>query len=229
MAEIKKQKYFREMTPQKSNQSRKKLVEKIRELKKSPVSRTVDARLKEFKAFQKKSAEEVFMELCFCITTANCAAESCIRIQQTIGDGYNNLSEEKLSARLKELGYRFPNKRAAYISGARKHKGAISGMILQGSFEKEIRDWLVKNVLGLGYKEASHFLRNVGYTDLAIIDFHIVDILVEHGIIDDPKNLTKKKYMEIEQTLRELADETDMTLSELDLYLWFLETGKVLK
>jgi N-glycosylase/DNA lyase len=217
------------MTPQKNNKAKKKLAEKIHEVKKGPVSRIVETRLKEFRTFHNKSAGEQFIELCFCITTANCAAESCIRIQQTIGDGYNTLSEEKLSARLKELGYRFPNKRAAYISEARKHKEAISQMISSGSGAKELREWLVKNVKGLGYKEASHFLRNIGYTDLAIIDFHIVDILEEHGMIEEPKTLSKNKYMEIENVLRSLAKETDVTLSELDLYLWYLETGKVLK
>ena len=217
------------MTPQKNRSTRNKLAEKIRELKKGEIRRIVDTRLEEFKNFQNKSPEELFIELCFCITTANCAAESCIRIQQTMGDEYNTLSEEKLSARLKELGYRFPNKRAAYITEARKHKEALAEMIRSGSGDKEIRDWLVKNVLGLGYKEASHFLRNIGYTDLAIIDFHIVDILTDHGIIEKPKTLSKNKYMEIEQALRKLANETDQTLSELDLYLWYLETGKVLK
>jgi N-glycosylase/DNA lyase len=217
------------MTPKKNKKTRKNLVEKIRGLKKNQIRKTVDARLKEFKSFQNKSAGELFMELCFCITTANCAAESCIRIQQTIGNGYNTLSEEKLSAKLKELGYRFPNKRAAYIAEARKHKEAIAEMISSGSGEKELRGWLVKNVKGLGYKEASHFLRNIGYTDLAIIDFHIVDILEEHGMIEEPKSLTKNRYMKIENILRSLAKETDATLSELDLYLWYLETGKVLK
>ena len=217
------------MTPQKNRSTRDRLAEKIRELKKGEIRRIVDVRLKEFKNFRNKSAEELFIELCFCITTANCAAESCIRIQQNIGDGYTALSEEKLSARLKELGYRCPNKRAYYIAQARKHKEALAEMIRSDACDKEIRDWLVKNVLGLGCKEASHFLRNIGYTDLAIIDFHIVDILAEHGIIEEPKTLSKSKYMEIEQILRDLAEETDVTLSELDLYLWYLETGKVLK
>lgn len=218
------------MTPQKNKKSRKDLVKKILELKKSSISSIVDARLKEFRTFQNRSAGELFNELCFCITTANCAAESCIRMQQTIGDGYNTLSEKKLCARLKEFGYRFPNKRAMYIADARRHKEALAEIIQNNKTkEKDIRDWLVKNIKGIGFKEASHFLRNIGYTDLAIIDFHIVDILAEHGIIEEPKNLSKDKYLGIEQILRDLAEETDVTLSELDLYLWFLETGKVLK
>ena len=97
------------------------------------------------------------------------------------------------------------------------------------SGEHEIRDWLVKNIKGLGMKEASHFLRNIGFNDVAIIDFHIVDLLVAEGILKKPKTITAKIYLEIEKALRFIANELDMGLGELDLYLWYLETGKVLK
>ena len=94
-----------------------------------------------------------------------------------------------------------------------------------------MRDWLAENVYGLGYKEASHFLRNIGATDLAIIDFHIVDVLVREGLIAKPKSksLSAKRYLEIERVLKGLAGELGITLAELDLYLWYLETGKIQK
>ena len=95
--------------------------------------------------------------------------------------------------------------------------------------QEGLREWIVKNVRGLGYKEASHFLRNIGFDDYAIIDFHIVDILTDHKIIKKPKTLTKGKYLEIEDLLRNLANKTGLTLAELDLYLWYMETGKILK
>ncbi len=216
------------MAQEKNMAGRRILVERILELKNGKIRNTIDSRIKEFKDY-KRTACDLFVELCFCITTANCAAESCIRIQQEIGEGFNTLPEEKLSAKLKDLGYRFPNKRASYISAARKHRDVLAEKIKRGCDEKDIREWLTENVKGLGYKEASHFLRNIGYSDLAIIDFHILDILARHGIIEEPRALTKKKYLEIEQTLRDLAKETGLTLAELDLYLWYMETGKVLK
>ena len=88
---------------------------------------------------------------------------------------------------------------------------------------------MVNNVKGLGYKESSHFLRNIGFDDYAIIDFHIVDVLVNYNLINKPKTITKKKYLEIENVLKRLAKETNLTLAELDLYLWYMETGKILK
>jgi len=64
---------------------------------------------------------------------------------------------------------------------------------------------------------------------LAIIDYHIVDVLVRYGIIERPKTLTRRKYLEIESILEKIAERTGLTLGELDLYLWYMETGKVLK
>ena len=78
-------------------------------------------------------------------------------------------------------------------------------------------------------KEASHFLRNIGFKDFAIIDFHIIDVLTRYNLIKKPKTLTAKRYLEIEGVLKKLANKLKMSLGELDLYLWYLETGKVLK
>ena len=70
---------------------------------------------------------------------------------------------------------------------------------------EERREWLVKNIKGLGFKEASHFLRNIGFDDYAIIDSHILDLLERYKFIKPPKTLTRKKYMEIEKILQTIA------------------------
>ena len=84
---------------------------------------------------------------------------------------------------------------------------------------------------GLGWKESSHFLRNVGYFDVAILDRHIVSNMREHRLTqeDDKKGLTKRRYLEYERLLEYVAERVDMTLGEMDLYLWYRKTGKVLK
>ena len=79
------------------------------------------------------------------------------------------------------------------------------------------------------YKEGSHFLRNIGCDYYAIIDFHILDLLERYHLITKPKSLTATKYREIEQVLQTIATQTQLTLAELDLYLFYLETGKILK
>ena len=83
---------------------------------------------------------------------------------------------------------------------------------------------------GVGYKESSHFLRNVGFSDVAILDRHVLSVLHEHGLIDVvPRPPTRGRYLEIERKLEELAGKLGFTLGELDLYLWYLKTGEVLK
>ncbi|MHA1987758.1 MAG: N-glycosylase/DNA lyase, partial [Promethearchaeota archaeon] len=140
-----------------------------------------------------------------------------------------NLNEIELSNKLKLYGYRFPNIRAQYIVNARERKGDLKTTLSTNNNLKELREWIVKNIKGLGYKEASHFLRNIGYKDYAIIDFHIVDLLTKFKLIEKPKTLTKKKYLEIEEILSNIAEKLNLNLGELDLFLWYLETGKVLK
>jgi N-glycosylase/DNA lyase len=53
----------------------------------------------------------------------------------------------------------------------------------------------------------------------------------EHGLIQDDsrKGLTKRRYLEYERLLKEVADLVGMALGEMDLYLWYRKTGKVLK
>jgi N-glycosylase/DNA lyase len=186
--------------------------------------------MNDFREMGKKSSDDIFKELCFCILTANYTAEGGIRIQREIGDGFLSLPEKELAKRLKQLGHRFPNTRARYIAEARQHRGALDELLsASGKTEREKREWVAENVKGLGYKEASHFLRNIGFENLAIIDFHIIDILAAHGIIEPPKTLSKKKYLETEGVLQKLAARLGMSLGELDLYLWCAETGKILK
>ena len=204
------------------------LINKIESLKNSEIEGLVNDRIKEFKKINKKSNDELFKEMCFCILTANFTAEKTIKIQDQIGECFLTDSKTELSKKLKNLGHRFPNTRAEYIVESAKYRNKLEE-ITQFHDSKKLREWIVRNVKGLGYKEASHFLRNIGFDDYAIIDFHIVDILVDHNLIERPKTLTKRKYLEIENLLRDLARKTDLSLAELDLYLWYMETGKILK
>jgi N-glycosylase/DNA lyase len=205
-----------------------KLIDHIENLKNSIISEKINKRIQEFKDLNKDSNEDLFKEMCFCILTANFSAERSIKIHDKISDCFLNNSEEELALKLKKMGHRFPNARARYISESINCKNELSKVIKFHDYNK-LRDWVVSNVKGLGYKEASHFLRNIGFDNFAIIDFHIIDLLVDYEIIKKPKYLTKKNYIEIENTLRKIGEKTNLSLAELDLYLWYMETGKILK
>jgi len=206
----------------------KEIVEEIRKLMKSEVAEKVKKRMEEFDEIR-KSGEGIFSELCFCILTANFSASGGIKIQKALHDAFMNMPEKELAKELRRLGHRFPNTRAKYIVEARKWKNNLKEIIGTFDDEKELREWLVKNVKGIGYKEASHFLRNIGFRNIAIIDYHILDLLCRYKVIEKPKSLTKRKYEEIEKLLTKIARMAGVTLAELDLYLWYMETGKVLK
>jgi N-glycosylase/DNA lyase len=207
------------------------LLESIEKLRRSPVVHIVEQRMAEFSSMGKQPEDVLFKELCFCLLTANFNAERAIIIQKEAGDGFLTMPRLALAKKLKQLGYRFPNTRARYIAEARKHFSKLRLVLTSAASDIERREWLVGNVLGLGYKEASHFLRNVGYSDVAIIDFHIIDLLVGYGAIKKSKtrSLSRKRYLEIERILASIAKQANMTQGELDLYLWYMETGKVLK
>jgi N-glycosylase/DNA lyase len=161
--------------------------------------------------------------------TANCGAKKCIEVQQRVNNCFLTCSEEGLQKKFKEFGYRFPNIRAKYIIEARSYISELENKLASDIDDNDLRDWIVKNIKGLGYKEASHFLRNIGYPNYAIIDFHIIDLLVKYSIIKKPKTLTKNKYLEIENILKEIGDQVKLDLDKLDLYLWYMETNEVLK
>ena len=205
------------------------LLNKIETLKLGPVGKQVESRINEFKKLRNSSWREIFKELCFCILTANFNAERAIEIQKNIDDGFIN--DNDLASTLKKFGHRFPNTRAKYIIEARKYMKEIKDIINSYNDPYELRDWLSKNIKGLGFKESSHFLRNIGFIELAIIDFHIIDLLSKFGLISKPKSrsMSKKKYLEIEEILKKLAEKLDLNLAELDLYLWYIETNKILK
>ena len=207
------------------------LAERILSLKDSEVGKIVRERIEEFKKLGREGdEEELFSELCFCILTANFSAEGGIRIQRALGpSGFLGLGERELEDRLRRLGHRFPSTRAKYIVEARRWLKVVPKLLRSGRSSREIRRWLVENVKGIGMKEASHFLRNVGFMDVAILDYHVLDVLERYDVVSRPKTLTPKRYEEIESKLEELAEATGLSLGELDLYLWYLETGKVLK
>jgi N-glycosylase/DNA lyase len=205
------------------------LIKKITLLKKKEVKKIIDKRIKSFSKIKEKSNKDIFKELSFCVLTANYNAKKAIEIQKKINNGFLTLSLKDLSKKLKSLGYRYPNLRSEYIIYNRKFLPDLK-KVLKTFKGHALRDWFAENIKGISYKEASHFLRNIGYNEYAIIDFHIVDVLIKYGYLKEkPKSLNRQKYLEIENILEEISKKASLSQGELDFYLWYLETGTVLK
>ena len=189
-------------------------------------------RLKEFKDNDK----DIFAELCFCILTPQSKAVHCdIAIKKL---KKNNLllkgSESKIKYVLRGLS-RFHNKKASYIVCARKHFLKNNKINIRKKLKKDdiitTRNWIAKNIKGIGMKEASHFLRNIGMgKDIAILDVHILRNLKRLGIVKNiPKTITVKTYLDIEDKMQKLADKINIPMEELDLLFWSKETGFIFK
>jgi N-glycosylase/DNA lyase len=192
------------------------------------VKRIVKYRMSEFARIG-RDEKSLFKEMCFCVLTANFTAEGGIKIQQNLEDGFNSLTKDELVKALRVLGHRFPNTRASYIVENRELYGSLLETLGRFKDGKTAREWLIRNVKGLGYKEASHFLRNSGFNDVAIIDRHILKYLSSRNLVEIPRTLTKRRYLEYERLLSAIARKLDITMAELDLFLWYIMTGKVLK
>ena len=197
--------------------------------------RLIRSRLAEFRAKYTWPQEELFAELCFCLFTPQSKAESCDSAVKALEASGLLLKGSEKAVSSKMRGVRFKNQKARFLIGARYK--LLSGSrklheIVSGSENNsDLREWLVNNVKGLGYKEASHFLRNVGLgKDLAILDRHVLKNLVSCGVIEEiPRSLTRKRYLQIEEKMLGFSQKVGIPMEELDLVFWSMQTGKVFK
>lgn len=194
-------------------------------------------RLAEFEEiWETGSDERLWEEMVFCFFTGGCSAKMGLRSIEAVRPLLLTGTQEELANALSGV-HRYPNARAGYIVASRKFLTEHCGMRLRNkleSFEDDQarRDWLVKEkrVKGLGYKEASHFLRNIGLKGYGILDKHVLRSMAELKLIDDPKPPnTRSRYLTTETILKKFADQLKIDFDELDLVLWSMKTGEILK
>ena len=186
----------------------------------------IEQRLQEFKQIPE---EEYFYELCFCLLTPQSKAhQSDFCIQELKRQDFQNKKVNPLPLLKQKI--RFHNHKTQYLLGFKKQHKEIFQQLQKMQNAKEKREFLVKNVKGLGLKEASHFLRNIGYENLAILDRHILKNLLEFGAIKEiPKALTRNKYLEIEEQFLDFSLRMKIPLDHLDLLFWAREAGEIFK
>ncbi|WP_297027443.1 N-glycosylase/DNA lyase [Thermoplasma sp.] len=186
----------------------------------------VSRKVEEFRAMGRSSREVLFKELVFCILAANTSAEMSLRMQESIGDGFLYMSRDDLRRSLKENRYRFYNVRSDFIVRSRSIIDDLP-WIVSSSDHAGSRDYLVDNVYGIGYKEASHFMRNVGISDFAILDKHIMRWMSQYYPVK--KNTSRKNYLYNEGIFKEISAGFGIEPGVLDLFIWYKETGTIIK
>jgi N-glycosylase/DNA lyase len=202
------------------------------------IKEDIEKRLKEFKeVWEKGDNKDIHVELSFCILTPQSKAVNAWKAITTLRD--NGLlfsgSAEEMVEYLNIV--RFKNNKAKYLVELREKMKDDEGKIITKDFFlkfqdiKEAREWIVKNIKGMAYKEASHFLRNVGFgQEISILDRHILRNLVRLEVIDEvPKSITPKLYLEIEKKMKDYCSYVNISMDSLDLLLWYLEAGEIFK
>jgi len=194
------------------------------------VQSLIEHRVGEFLEMRYRDEEDWFRELAFCLLTANSSAESALKALEELGLLIYHGTKGEVEEALRRSGYRFPRRRAEYIIEARRLLPGLKAIIESFRSPRDARRWLVKAVRGLGWKEASHLLRNLGFLDVAILDRHILRVMSRIGLMDEAEKTPQgRRYEKLEDLLRPTANELGIPLGVLDLYLWYMETGKVLK
>lgn len=201
--------------------------------------REIRARLTEFDhVWNSGSDARLWEEMVYCIFTAGSSAASGMSAIKAVKPLLDSGSRAAITRALKKPpAYRFHNVRAEHVVATRKFLRTNLAMRLRDKLESfsdaaERRDWLARTpeIKGLGYKEASHYLRNIGFKGYGILDKHIIRCLAELGVLDSAKPpTTRARYLAGESLMKDFANEVGINFDELDLALWSMKTGKILK
>lgn len=183
--------------------------------------------------FLRTPSSEYLYELMYCLMTPQTSAENAemavAKLREQSFDTQQVDPEPILANRAHYI--RFHKTKAKHLLLLKQTMPQILEALSNGSSSFERREWLVKHVKGLGYKEATHFLRNIGKNEgLAILDRHILRNLKRYGVIRSlPKSLSRKQYLAIERRFKRFSDKLGIPVDELDLLFWSMETGEIRK
>lgn len=203
------------------------IIKKLKSLYKT-VESDINSRLNEFSDIHlREDDEEIFRELCFCILSSGVGPKMAERSVTVLGDKLLNGSETELKNLLAGT-HKYPDK-VSYVHHTREYLKEGFNLCLVAKLKSiedpdERRDFIVsnKNIRGIGYVQASHFLRNIGFCGYAILDKNILKSLYELGITQDIKPPTSRgRYMEKESRFREFSNEIQISIDKLDLLLWY--------
>lgn len=190
----------------------------------------IRARLVDFASVDRS---QWFYECCFCILTPQSSAVHADAV-------VTRLREESFFERGHDVVHHLRNP-AAYIRfhttkhgrlhALRDQWGLVEEVLTSDmSSERERRNRLSDLVLGYGLKEASHAMRNIGFRGVAILDRHLLRLLVRCGVYDEiPSVSTRSAYWSVEEAFMRYAEQVGIDMDELDLLFWCAMTGHILK
>lgn len=139
-----------------------------------------------------------------------------------------DLLRQPLEVGLAPRRYRFPDSRAGQLAATttavRRQADGLGDLLAGFSETERARDWFVAHAPGLGPKQASMFLRNIGVTyDLAVLDRHVINYMIILGLTTDPAPVRRMAdYRRDEVILRDHAAGVGLPVGFLDWAIWIV-------
>ena len=143
------------------------------------IKKEMEKAIKGYKKAWQGNEKEVFSEVAFCILTPQSKAKNAWQaITTLVNNGllFNGQPEE-IAEYLNIV--RFKNNKSRYLVELRKLM-TVDGKLQPKKILSEKgdtlqkREWIYRNIKGMGLKEANHVLRNLGFGEnIAILDRHI--------------------------------------------------------
>lgn len=196
---------------------------------------------------REKTSEEIFYELCFAICSPlsrnkkNCAAIRRLIAIDFYGLNYDVIGDKAfykqlLSALTDVIARTY---KAKYLLGVKRYFNEIIIMVTSTKDRlnsQALRQWLVKNVHGLGLCSASSFLQFIGRDDVIAINYDVVDFFKKNfidyqNIINYDYNdvhISHNAYLIMEEIIFDIAKENNLSAVELNLLIWNRYAGKKL-
>jgi len=190
---------------------------------------SIEKRLEEFASI---TIEQYFYELCYCFCTPQSKASSAMIVQNELERlNFKNSDFDPVDILFKKENYiRFHRQKSNRLIDMKYKYYEIENILLSDMDNYSKRNWLAENLKGIGYKEASHFLRNIGYRNLAILDRHILKHLVKSELFDEIPNISSgQRYFEVERKFLQFSEKVSIPIDHLDLLFWSYEAGEILK
>ncbi|ONN64993.1 hypothetical protein [Herbaspirillum sp. VT-16-41] len=192
------------------------------------------------------SEERLWWELSVCVLSSQVSFQVAIAAADAISesallhdkdvpliglaDKLENVLSHVVRVRGKHKTYRFPNARAKQLAETRRvviaaTDGSLGDLLARFADAHSAREWLVEHACGLGPKQASMFLRNVGVSyDLAILDRHVLNYMAEIGIAKNTRGVISmlNRYLVFEAALSDHAKTLGHSVGILDWAIWIV-------
>lgn len=127
------------------------------------------------------------------------------------------------------LCYRFPKLRANHISRTAASiyddRSSLTAILRTSSAPQDVRARLVSLAVGIGPKQASLFLRNIGYSDdLAVLDVHVLRYMAVMGLRGkhDRSPARLAEYEHAECLFRAHSREIGYAVGCVDVAVWIV-------